>query len=607
VQRIEVARLSRADLICNHPDPVRASMRIMRRLCLALLAVVGAACWTAAADADEPKVSLEIVPDEPAVARGGALGIDVFATIARGWHINAHKPNQPFLKPTALAISGPEGVTVEPVNYPPPDRRTFAFAGDAELLVYEGKLGLATAIRVPATFAAPRVRLETTLHYQACDDTTCLRPTSVTKSIEIAVRDAAPAAGAAGDGGSDTVVAPGGGAALLGTWLAERGLLFTLAAVALLGLGLNLTPCVYPLISVTVAYFGGQARGRGQIAGLAALYVLGIALSFSVLGLAAALSGGLFGAALQKPAVVLFIAGVMVVLALGSFGLYQLQPPAALMQRVGGAASGAAGALFMGLTMGIVAAPCVGPIVVGLLIFVGSRQDAWLGFVLFFVLALGMGAPYLVLAMAAGSIRHLPRSGEWLMWTERLFGCVLLSLAAYYVAPLLPLSIKPWLLPVVVALSGLYLGFIEPAGRGVRYFPALKAGVGAAMVAVAVWLALPAETMHAIAWEPYARAGAAANGRRPVLIDFAAEWCIPCREMDHTTYVHPDVVREADRFHMVRADLTDENDTTTELMKKYEVKGVPTVILFSPQGDETRRMVGYVGPDELLAAMRAVR
>ena len=111
-------------------------------------------------------------------------------------------------------------------------------------------------------------------------------------------------------------------------WLSERGLLFTLAAVALLGLGLNLTPCVYPLISVTIAYFGGQARGRGQVAGLAALYVLGIALSFSAVGVAAALSGGLFGAALQQPAVVLFIAAVMIVLALGSFGLYQLQPPA---------------------------------------------------------------------------------------------------------------------------------------------------------------------------------------------------------------------------------------------------------------------------------------
>ncbi len=580
----------------------------MRRLCLALLLVLGAACWTAAATAtEEPKVSLEVKPDATAVARGGALGIEVVATIARGWHINAHQPTQPFLKPTVLTFTVPAGVTVEPVNYPRPHTRKFAFAGDSELQVYEGRLGLATAIHVPAEFAGDRVPVAAALQYQACNDTTCLRPTTATVDVVLPVVEraaaAARAAGATAAGGQPD------GAALLGHWLAERGLLFTLAAVALLGLGLNLTPCVYPLISVTIAFFGGQARGRGQVAGLAGLYVLGIALSFSALGLAAALSGGLFGAALQRPAVVLFIAAVMVVLALGSFGLYQLQPPAALMRRVGGAGSGAAGALFMGLTMGIVAAPCVGPIVVGLLIFVGSRQDTWLGFLLFFVLALGMGMPYVALAMAAGSLRHLPRSGEWLVWTERVFGCVLLSLAAYYLATLLPPPLKSWLLPVVVGLSGVYLGFVERAGRRIRYFPLVKSAVGVGMIAVAVWLALPAATTQAITWERYEQWSSAggANGEKPLLLDFAAEWCIPCREMDHTTYVHPDVVREADRFHMVKADITAENESTAALVEKYAVKGVPTVILFSPRGDEAHRMVGYVGPDELLAAMRTLK
>ncbi|MFI4932892.1 MAG: thioredoxin fold domain-containing protein, partial [Burkholderiales bacterium] len=263
-----------------------------------------------------------------------------------------------------------------------------------------------------------------------------------------------------------------------------------------------------------------------------------------------------------------------------------------------------------GLTMGIVAAPCVGPIVVGLLIFVGSRQDAGLGFLLFFVLALGMGLPYLALAMAAGSIRRLPRSGEWLLWTERLFGCILLSLAAYYVSTLLSGPIKPWVLPAVIGVSGLYLGFVERAGRAVRSFRLIKAAVGIGMVAVAVWLAQPVSITQAIAWEPYeqwSNPEHAADGEKPLLLDFAAEWCIPCREMDHTTYLHPEVVREANRFHMVKADITQDNESTSELVAKYEVRGVPTVILFSPRGDETQRMVGYVGPSQMLSAMRAVR
>jgi thiol:disulfide interchange protein DsbD len=583
----------------------------MRRLGVALLVVLGAACWTVGpVVADATRVSLSVTPDERTVARGAAVGVEAVATIAPGWHINAHQPDQPFLKPTTLTLTVPAEVRVDPVTYPQPDRRKFAFAGDTELLVYEGKPGLTTALYVPTSYGGDRLHIEAVLQYQACNDTTCERPTTVSAEAELRVVEPAAAADSAGTASADTADVGSDSAVVLSDWLARRGLVFTLAAVALLGLGLNLTPCVYPLISVTIAYFGGQARGRGQVVGLAALYVLGIALSFSVMGLAAALSGGVFGAALQKPPVVLFIAAVMIALALASFGVYQLQPPAALLRRVGGAGSGAAGALFMGLTMGIVAAPCVGPIVVGLLVFVGSRQDAGLGFLLFFVLALGMGLPYLALAAVAGSLRRLPRSGEWLLWTERLFGCILLSLAAYYLATLLPGTMKPWLLPVVIGLSGLYLGFVERAGRAVRSFRFVKAAVGIGMLAIAAWLAQPVSITQAIAWEPYEQWSSPEHGpdsEKPLLLDFAAEWCIPCREMDHTTYAHPEVVREANRFHMVKADITQDNESTSALVAKYDVKGVPTVILFSPRGNERSRMVGYVGPDEMLAAMRAVR
>jgi len=361
------------------------------------------------------------------------------------------------------------------------------------------------------------------------------------------------------------------------------------------------------LISVTIAYFGGQGGSRRRVAGLASLYVLGIALSFSVLGLAAALSGGVFGAALQRPVVVIGIAALMVLLALGSFGIYQLQPPAFLMRWAGGAGSGAAGALFMGLTMGIVAAPCVGPIVLGLLLFIGSRQDPVLGFSLFFVLALGMGAPYLLLALAAGSIRKLPRSGEWLQWVEYLFGCLLLALAAYFLSPLLPPTLKQFFLPLVIGASGLYLGFVAASGQARRGFVVFKRCAGAAMIFLAVWLARPSAGPTGISWEPIeVLAAAEAVATKPLLIDFVAEWCIPCREMEHSTYVDSAVIDEAERFRMVKADLTEESDVTSRIVERFDVRGVPTVVLLSTAGEETRRMVGYVGPEELLRAMREV-
>ncbi len=575
------------------------------------LLLLSGVLWLAVpAAAVQPTVTLEIKVVGEAVPRGAQQAVDVFAHIQSGWHVNAHEPNQPYLIPTELTLAVPSGVAAAAVSYPPPEKRAFAFSGGKELLVYGGRLDLATAVTVPERFPGDLILIEAVLRYQACNDTTCLRPTTARAALEVPV--VARGAGHISDSGGAAVVpsASLGGEALFRGWLVERGLVFTLLAVAVLGLGLNLTPCVYPLISVTIAYFGGQARGRAQVALLAAVYVLGIALSFSAGGLVAAFSGGLLGAALQGPVVIVFIAGVMGVLAMGNFGLYEFRPPAALMRRAGGAGSGAGGALFMGLTMGVVAAPCVGPVVLGLLIFVGSRQDLYLGFLLFFFLALGMGAPYLVLAIAAGSMKRLPRSGEWLMWTERLFGCVLLSLAAYFAAMLLPLPLGRWLLPAVVGLSGLYMGFIEMAGHSVPYFPLLKRSAGVGMLAFAVWLGQPAASDRAIGWEPaetWSENGGPGDAVKPVLLDFAAEWCIPCREMDHTTYVDSDVVREAERFHMVKADVTEETEATAKLVEEYEVRGVPTVIIFSAVGDESRRLVGYVGAEEMLEAMRAVR
>jgi thiol:disulfide interchange protein DsbD len=356
-----------------------------------------------------------------------------------------------------------------------------------------------------------------------------------------------------------------------------------------------------------VAYFGSHGHGRtGRAAMLASVYVLGIALSFSALGVMAALSGGLFGAALQKPAVILFIAAVMVALALSSFGLYQLQPPPALMRWAGGSTHGIAGAAFMGLTMGIVAAPCIGPLVLALLVAVGARHDPLLGFGLFFALGTGMGLPYLVLAMAAGSIKRLPRSGEWLVWTERLFGFILLGMAAYFVSPLLPHPVRELLLPGLTASAGIYLGFIDPAGRASRAFRPVKRAVGLAAVASALWLGWPHHPANAIQWRELSSNAVEAlhSDGRPAVIDFGAEWCIPCKEMARTTFVDAQVVQAAAAFDMLRADITEETDHTKKLIEKFDVRGVPTVLVYDASGKEVERLIGYTSADELLAAMK---
>lgn len=570
---------------------------------LSVLLVLLAQTGWAASD----KVTLRLELDRPEVGRGMEAGIEVFAEIERGWHINSNKPNESYLIPTVVELTVPEGIATEPLNYPPADAHTFAFAPDKTLLVYSGKVGIAGALSVPADFAGDSFRVEAAIDYQACNDTTCLPPASTTASLVVPVSSNAvvppdvwqPPAREAASSGID-----------VGAWMKERGLLTTLLFMIALGLGLNLTPCVYPLISVTIAFFGTQSQQRtAQTAGLAVVYVLGITLSFSVVGVVAALSGGIFGAALQKPIVLIGIAGLLVVLALSSFGVYQLRPPTWLLQRVSGSTQGALGALLMGVTMGVVAAPCVGPVVIGLLVFVGSQQDALLGFELFFALGLGMGLPYVALAMMAGSIRSLPRSGEWLLWVEHLFGCLLLGLALYFVSPLLPSAARGWLLPAFVAAAGIYLGFFDRAGRGLRYFLPLQRVVGIAAVVVAVWVAWPRPAESTIAWQPFAveRLERASEKSKPVVVDFVADWCIPCHEMDATTFTDPEVLAEAERFAMFKADITREDELTLGWVDDFDVQGVPTVLFIDSEGNEIERMVGYVGPEEMIGAMRRIK
>jgi thiol:disulfide interchange protein DsbD len=553
----------------------------------------------AALAADPPPIPAEIVrlkvESASYPAAHGALEVVLLAEIAEGWHVNAHRPTSDALIPTTLSVTPPQGFDVGEIEYPAPERRTLGFAGGETLLLYSGLVRFRIPLVVETAVTRQGVTFEAKLRYQACDDTRCLRPTDVTRDF-VVKRPASFEAKSPSRASNQSPVE---------SWLSRYGLVPTLALVFIMGLGLNLTPCVYPLLSVTVAYFGGQARERrARAIVLASAYALGIALTFSALGVAAALSGGLFGQALQRPVTLVLLAALMAALALSSFGVYTLQPPGWMLQRFGRAMGGLAGALFMGLTMGVVAAPCVGPIVVGLLLAVGARGEAAFGFLLFFTLALGLGAPYVVIGAAAGSIARLPRSGEWLVWVERLFGFLLLGLALYFVKPLLPARVLPWATAGLIACAGLTLGFLDGHGRHLRYFAAFKRAAGLVAFFVALGFALPAlgppQAVATISWRKFSTQAldeARAQGR-PAVVDFRADWCLPCLEMEQTTFVAPEITDRAGDFEMLRADVTEMSQDTENLLAKYGVLGVPTTIFFAADGKEQHRMVGYVTSGE---------
>lgn len=549
---------------------------------------------------DSEVVKVRVTSPAPSAIRGSSIPLVVEVQIAPGWHIHGHEPDEPFLIPTDVAFELPGGARTGPVRYPPAEGRSFAFAPNKVLKVYQGTARITTTLEVDRAFEGSEVPVVARLRYQACTDTTCAPPKTVSAQAVLPVSDRSEA------GVAPPSPLPHVGTPDFATWIGQRGRLLTLLLTLMLGLGLNLTPCVYPLVSVTIAYFGRQAQTNTRHrAVLAAAYVTGIVITFAILGVVAALSGGMFGAWLQKPWVLVALAGLMVLLAASSFGFYQFRLPAGLTQRFGSAMPGFLGAFLMGASMGIVAAPCVGPVVVGLLAFVGQQRDPWLGIQLFTALGTGLGLPYLVLAFVAGTLRSLPRSGDWLVWVERVFGFVLLALAVYFIAPLLPRRVVSLAYAVLAAAAALVLGLVAPGSSTTRVFRLWQRAVGAGLIVLAAWLAMPAARGSSIAWVDYSEVAleAAKQEGRPVLIDFVADWCIPCHEMEATTFADRRVASLAQSFLMLRADLTMETDATKAVTERFDVRGVPTLILLDANGREVQRMVGYVSPEELVAAM----
>jgi thiol:disulfide interchange protein DsbD len=337
-----------------------------------------------------------------------------------------------------------------------------------------------------------------------------------------------------------------------------------------------------------------------------------MAITYSILGVVAAFTGGLFGAALQYPLVLIFIALIMVLLSLSMFDVYELRMPAFLNKLAGGSQKGYLGTILMGLTVGIIAAPCIGPFVLGLLTYVGNRGNVFLGFSLFFVLALGLGVPFLFLGIFSGSLNKLPRSGAWMVWVRKIFGFILIGMALYFVQSLIPNTLYYHLaLALTMLVGGIYMAWLEPTKTAGRAFPYVRTAVGIIFLAIALVVtamgiqayldeALTEKlqgltsgaggiTLNQIAWSPYSeeKVAAALRDGKPVFIDSFADWCIPCKELDKFTFSQPEVIAASREFVCLKADLTDNKDEVVKAFyRKYGVKGVPTLIFLKPDGAE---------------------
>jgi thiol:disulfide interchange protein DsbD len=266
-------------------------------------------------------------------------------------------------------------------------------------------------------------------------------------------------------------------------------IIWTLLGIFAGGIALNLTPCVYPLIPITVSYFSGRTgQGRGKLPVHGACYIGGLSVTNSLLGVAAALTGSLMGAMLQNPLVLGAVAAILIFFATSLFGFWELRLPYRLTQATSKSYTGYFGSLFMGMTLGVVAAPCIGPFVLGLLTWVASMGNPWLGFLIFFTLSLGLGLPLFLLAMFSGKLDKLPRSGEWMVWIRKLMGWVLVGMAAYFIRPLLPQAAGILLLAAVALAAGLHLCWIDRSRAAFRAFDWMKTGAGIIGLVIAAYM-----------------------------------------------------------------------------------------------------------------------
>ena len=575
-------------------------MTASRRFATAILALLSSAAVARGATA-----LLNVQGRLEAQAPGRGI-LRLQATLSEGWHVNSHTPSEDYLIPTAARLEPVAGAAFGEARYPDGVLRKFAFS-EKPLSVYEKEF----TIEVPVTWSGSSApEIAGAVEYQACNDRQCNPPASApfraaaTTAPPSAAEDLPGGAVALSRGSASGAAAPAsGGGTDFGALLERRGLLGALLIVFGWGLLLNLTPCVYPVIPLTIGFFGGQNQGPGRggrAFGLAALYVLGMATMYSALGVAAALSGRLFGAALQSPWVLAGVAAVLAALALSMFGFFEIRMPSAWMQKAG-ARAGAAGAYGMGLLVGVVAAPCIGPVVLALLAFVAARQDAGFGFLVFFILSLGLGLPYLFLAAFSGSLSRLPRAGEWMEGIKKIFGWVLLAMAAYFLRTVVPAPAGAWLMPAVLVAGALFLALGGRRLGGLA--PAARAAAVILMIGAAAFFApRRAAAAAAPAWKPYAARSVARTGRAAV-VDFAATWCIPCLELDEKTFSDPRVREALARRDLWKADMTrSAAPEVVALAEKYRILGVPTVLFLDADGREREelRLVGFEGPDEFL-------
>ena len=534
----------------------------------------------------------------------------------------------------------PPGVSLSEPRFPKGEMKTDEAFGRME--VYHD----AVEIRIPVNRPAGEA-LELTLvaEYQGCAERgLCYPPQKKTTPILLpAASTAVTAPPPMATSAAPTAAPPMAEQDRIAQSLADSSIWVIIATFYGFGLLLAFTPCVFPMIPILSGIIVGQGEGlttrRAFV--LSLVYVLAMALTYTVAGVVAGLFGANLQAAFQNPWVLGTFALVFILLALSMFGFYDLQLPASWQTKLSEAANKQKGGTLtgvavMGLLSALIVGPCVAAPLAGALIYIGQTGDAVLGGIALFALSMGMGTPLLLLGTSAGKL--LPKAGPWMDTIKAVFGVLLLAVAVWMLERIVPEWVAMSLWAAILIVSSIYMGAFDRMEQGVSGWRRLWKGLGlilfiyGALLLVGVsagakdplrplqGLALgtgtaqaPAELQFQKITTPAELDRLLAQARqegRPVMVDFYADWCISCKEMERYTFSDPGVQAVLSRALLVKADVTANDDPAKALMQRYGIIGPPAILFFGPDGQERRayRLVGFLEADEFRDhARRALR
>ena len=526
----------------------------------------------------------------------------------------------------------PGTVKLGAAQLPPGKLKHDDFFGEVE--TYRKSL----AIKLPVEAPAEVGEVKLTVTSQGCADIgVCYPPTAQTVSVKLAGLST-PAAGAStGDTESGAGAPPpaaGDESSELAHLLKSASFWLVLTTFFGAGLLLALTPCVFPMIPILSGIIVGHGHRitRTHALVLSAAYVLGMAVTYAAAGVAAGLSGTLLSNALQNPWVLGTFAAVFVVLSLSMFGFYELQVPTLIQSRLTSTAnkqSGGSllGVLVMGAVSAIIVGPCVAAPLAGALLYIAQTGDAVLGGTALFVMALGMGVPLIVVGVSARTL--LPKAGPWMEAVKKFFGVMLLAVAVYIVSPVVPAVAAMLAWSALLIFSAMYLHALDPLPPTAHGWHRFWKGVGVVALLTGGALLIGALAGSRDPLQPLAvlRGGEAAaqtqhvrfervrsvaeldarlkSADRPVMLDFYADWCVSCKEMERFTFAEAKVKAKLDNMLLLQADVTANTPEDKELLKRFSLFGPPGIIFFDRGGAELAglRVVGYMPAERFVQVL----